>query len=151
MTDHEIIAERLTVSRHIPAPPDDVFAAWTQADLFVKWWGPVGVTCIEAVLDVGVGKTYRIGNQLPDGTVVWISGRYLEVRPSRLLRYTWAVGPVERDAASSIVIVEFSPAGSGTDIVVTHERIESVEARENHLADWLGCLAGLVELFDRAT
>jgi|SRR5688572_19387561 len=150
MTDHEIVAERLTVSRHIAAAPAEVFAAWTQAELFVKWWGPVGVRCIEANLDVGVGKTYRIGNQLPDGTVIWISGSYLEVRPPRLLRFTWVVGPTEGDAVPSIVTVEFWPAGAETDVVVTHERIDSAEVRENHLVGWHGCLNGLVELFDIA-
>ena len=148
MTDHEIIAERLTVSRYIPAPPAEVFAAWTQAELFVKWWGPVGVRCIEANLDVGVGNTYRIGNQLPDGTVIWISGRYLEVEPPRLLRYTWTVGPLESDAVPSVVTVEFALAEEGTHVVVTHERIGSAELREDHLAGWLGCLDGLGELFD---
>ena len=31
----------LTLSRIIPAPRDEVFAAWTDPELLTQWWGLV--------------------------------------------------------------------------------------------------------------
>jgi uncharacterized protein YndB with AHSA1/START domain len=138
---------RANVSRYIPADPTEVYAAWTDPEIFSQWWGPTGVTCIAADLDVVVDGRYRIGNALPDGSEVWIVGRYLQVDPPDCLRYTWAVEPVENYGPESVVTVRFSPSGAGTEVEVIHEQITSDELRDNHQAGWYGCLDGLFEHF----
>ena len=64
----------LFVRRRIKASPERLFEAWTTPDQFVQWWGPPGVACPGAEMDLRVGGSYRIGNRMPDGIEVWIGG-----------------------------------------------------------------------------
>jgi uncharacterized protein YndB with AHSA1/START domain len=95
-------------------------------------------------MDVRVGGAYRIGNLLPDGKVLWISGTFEVVEPPRRLVYTWEI---ERDAFCSRelsrVTVRFEPLEIGTEVIVVHERIESEETRADHEKGWKACLENL--------
>jgi len=78
----------LVARRFIRASAERVFAAWTEPDHLRQWWGPRPVTCCEASVDLRVGGGYRIGNLLPDGTVVWIAGAFEVVEPPKRLVYS---------------------------------------------------------------
>lgn len=125
--------------RTIAADAARLFALWTEPDLLRRWWGPAGVVCPEASIDLRVGGRYRIGNLLPNGRTVWIEGEFLAIEPPRLLVYTWVVGT----EPASQVSVRFEPRAAGTEIVVIHERIASAAVRDDHAAGWRGCLDGL--------
>ncbi len=73
----------LVVRRTIRAAPQALFDAWTQADLLVRWWGPAGVACLGAEIDLQPGGRYRIGNRLPDGQTLWITGVFERITPPR--------------------------------------------------------------------
>jgi len=141
----------LVVRRTIKASAARVFEAWTQPEQLRQWWGPRPVTCSAAELDVRVGGTYRIGNLLPDGRVLWISGTFEIVEPAHRLVYTWEI---EREPFSpgerSRVTVRFEPREAGTEVIVVHERIDSVETRSDHEKGWNGCLENLEALFAAA-
>lgn len=135
-------AATLVVRRRIHATREKLFAAWTQPELLVRWWGPQSVACPTAEIDLRVGGSYRIANQFPDGTVVWISGAFEVIEPPHRLTYTWKLesqnGPVER------VTVCFEAQGTATEVVVSHERIADDSARTSHERGWIGCLDSLV-------
>lgn len=140
----------LVVRRTIAAPPEDVFEAWTTPEQLRRWWGPRPVTCCEAHVDLRVGGAYRIGNLLPDGNIVWISGEFSVVeRPSRLV-YTWLVEGTNAPEDRSLVTVRFEARAGATEVVIVHERIDSEETRSDHENGWNGCLDGLVALFTRS-
>jgi len=86
--------------------------------------GTVGVKCVEAQADLRVGGVYRIANQLPDGKIIWITGKHECVEFPRKLVYTWRVegvlAPIER------VTVEFELRNEATEVIGTHERILSL-------------------------
>jgi uncharacterized protein YndB with AHSA1/START domain len=129
----------LVVRRLVRASPEKIFAAWTDAASLSQWWGPEGVPCAGAELDVRVGGAYRIGNTMPDGRTVWITGVFERVEPPRELVFTWHVdgGVAER------VSVKLTPQGEATDVVVVHQKIVDAAARASHARGWEGCLAGL--------
>jgi uncharacterized protein YndB with AHSA1/START domain len=130
----------LRIRRVIAAVPERVFAAWTQPELLRQWWGPTGVRCIAAEIDLRAGGAYRIGNQLPDGTVVWISGELELVEPPTRLVYSWRIG----DEPVSRVTVTFTAIGdASTEVTIHHERIHSDAVRDDHERGWHGCLDGL--------
>jgi len=137
----------LVVRRTIGATPERLFDAWTLPDELMNWWGPQFVTCVAAEIDLRVGGGYRIANQFPDGTLLWISGEFEIVERPRRLVYTWRLGsgsgPAER------VTVAFEGRGEGTEVSVTHERIATAQARDQHQAGWLGCLDGLADYLAR--
>jgi uncharacterized protein YndB with AHSA1/START domain len=131
----------LVVSRTIDASPERLFEAWTRADQLRQWWGPKGVTCTAAEVDLRVGGRYRIANQLPDGRVVWISGVFESIEPPRLLVYSW--GFDSDPQRPERVTVALSACATGTEVTVTHECIVDAVRREGHEQGWVGCLHGL--------
>ena len=72
---------RLEVRRTIAASPERLFAAWTTPEQLLAWWGPSGVRCTSAELDLVVGSRYRLGNEMPDGRVIYIEGEFVAVEP----------------------------------------------------------------------
>ena len=131
----------LVVRRTIRATAEKLFAAWTEPAQLKKWWGPRPVTCLDAEVDLRIGGSYRIANQMPDGTVLWIVGEFEMVdRPHKLV-YSWRAGPGSPD--SERVTVQFQPQGDATEVIVTHERIPNATMRNLHQAGWDGCLDGL--------
>lgn len=130
----------LTIRRVITARPERLFEAWTRPELLQQWWGPAGVRCTSAEVDLRPGGAYRIGNTLPDGRVIWISGEFEVVESPHRLSYSWRTG----DEPASRVTVSFGALGEGsTEVVIHHERIHSAPVRDEHEHGWVGCLDGL--------
>lgn len=133
---------RIEIRRVIRATPARLFAAWTEPDQLRAWWGPAGVSCSAAEIDLRVGGRYRITNAVPGGGEVIIAGVFERIEIDRELVYTWSVGGA---AAPSRVIVRFEPRGpETTEVVVVHERIADRSTADDHRGGWVGCLDGLV-------
>ena len=129
----------LTIRRMIAARPERIFDAWTKPELLQQWWGPAGVRCIAAEIDLRVGGSYRIGNELPDGRVIWISGEFELVESPHRLVYSWCVG----DEPASRVTVTFIAVDGATEVLIQHDRVRSQAVRDDHEHGWGGCLDGL--------
>jgi uncharacterized protein YndB with AHSA1/START domain len=141
------VAATLVVRRQIKATPEKLFAAWTRPELLMCWWGPEGVACPAAEIDLRVGGSYRIANRFPDGNIIWIAGMFEEIDAPRRLVYTWKLqsqtGPPER------VTVCFVADRDMTEVVITHERIPNEAARTGHERGWAGCLDSLAKYIER--
>ena len=133
----------LRIQRLIPASPERVFEAWTNPDELKKWWGPGVVRCPSAEVDLRVGGRFRIANELPDGTVLWIGGEFEAIERPRLLIYTWIVETAS--PTTERVTVKFEVVDQGTEIILDHELIQTPAIRDDHQRGWFGCLDGLVE------
>ena len=131
----------LVVRRTIRATTETLFAAWTEPEHLKRWWGPRPVTCVDAEVDLRVGGSYRIANQFPDGTLLWIVGEFEVVDPPNKLVYSWRAGSESQH--SERVTVQFEPRGDATEVTVVHERILNAATRDRHLGGWDGCLDGL--------
>lgn len=138
----------LVVRRTIRAKPARLFEAWTSVEQLKKWWGPKGVRCSHAEVDLTEGGRYRLANETPEGTV-WISGEFERIAAPHELVYTWNIEPATRPAER--VTVRFEAVGEQTEVVVVHERITSEAARDQHQQGWFGCLDGLAELCETAS
>lgn len=134
---------QLEVSRLIHAEQSRVFAAWTDPDKIMQWWGAGGVICTEASVDLAVGGRYRFANQTPDGNTMWITGIFTDVDPPGRLEYTWATEPVDDQAPLSKVVVTFTSEDGGTLVTIEQTQIPTSEAREMNHFGWVGCLEGL--------
>jgi uncharacterized protein YndB with AHSA1/START domain len=130
----------LEVRKTIRATPEQLFEAWTRPSILRQWWGPKGMTCIDAQIDLRIGGAYRIANRFEDGRVVWIAGEFERIEPPSLLVYTWRV---DSQTTPERVTVRFQLRGGATDVIVLHERIAEEAAREQHKRGWHDCLEGL--------
>src|SRR5262245_46444515 len=77
----------LVVTRVINGPARIVFEAWTNPELFKRWWVPksFGIPLLSCDMDVRAGGSYRLvfGATASEGMA--FHGRYVEVTPhSRL-------------------------------------------------------------------
>lgn len=131
-------AERpsLTLTRRLRAPPEKVYAAWTQAAQLAQWFGPPNMqqATLQAELDVRVGGRYRISFTRDDGEYFEAGGLYREVVPNELLVFTWAWHSTpERE---SLVTISLKPDGAGTLMIFRHAQFFDETARDNHQRGW---------------
>jgi uncharacterized protein YndB with AHSA1/START domain len=128
----------LTLKRRLKASPDKVFAAWTEPQKLLKWFGPDAGPVNDASVDSRVGGRYAITFHTEDGEQHHISGLYREVVPNEKLVFTWAWRTMpERE---SLVTLLIKPDGSGSLLTLIHEQFFDEAARDRHARGWVGCL-----------
>ena len=129
----------VVVKRTIDAPARLVFEAWTNAELFRRWWVPrsYGLNLLSCELDVRVGGQYRLVFRHEDSTMEFF-GTYLEVTPHSRLVWTNDEG----DAGQTITTVTFEENAGGT-LLVVHDRYPSKEAVD------LGSTGAMPEVLDQ--
>ena len=133
----------LIIKRRFNAAPPRVFAAFTEPQTIARWFGPPGVTKVEAESDLRVGGRYRIKAHMTNDTLE-VGGAYREIVPNEKLVYTWAwKSTPERE---SIVTIALKPDGSGTLLTLTHEQFFDDEARDRHNQGWNAVLDKLEKL-----
>jgi uncharacterized protein YndB with AHSA1/START domain len=127
----------LTLKRRLNAPPAKVYAAWTDPAKIAGWFGPQGVTKVEATTDLRAGGRYRVIMHVP-GDTHDVSGVYREVVPDEKLVFTWAWRTTpERE---SLVTILLKPDGDGTLLTLIHEQFFDEPARDRHSQGWTGAL-----------
>lgn len=83
-----VTSKAITLTRFVNAPPELVFAVWTQAEHLKHWFGPACFTTPEAEVDLRVGGRFRIVMRGPDGQDYPCGGEYREIVPGRKLVFT---------------------------------------------------------------
>ena len=122
----------LVVTRIIDAPPRIVFQAWTNAELFQRWWVPKSsaLELLSWELDVRVGGGYRLVFRHPAAPEpMAFHGKYLEVIPPSRLVWT----NEEAGGAGPVTTVTFEEAAGQTQLVV-HELYPSKEALDEAIS-----------------
>ncbi len=137
----------LRLTRVIQASRERVFSAWTLPDQMKEWAAPEGIAIQEAHVDLKVGGNYHIQMRTPEGVEHNARGTYKEVDPPNRLVYTWRWAETDHDVGETLVTVEFNEMGDATEIVLTHERFPSSEARDSHDQGWVSCLNRLEAVF----
>jgi uncharacterized protein YndB with AHSA1/START domain len=135
----------LVVTRTFNAPARLVFEAWTDPQLFRRWWVPksFGLTLLACELDVRVGGTYKLVFSHPAAPEpMTFLGRYLEVTPHSRLVWT----NEEAGDNGQVTTVTFTEEGD-TTVLVMHDRYPSKEALDEAIAS--GSTSGADETFNQ--
>jgi uncharacterized protein YndB with AHSA1/START domain len=128
----------LTIVRRIKATPAKVWAAITQPDLMMQWWGPDAGPTLSVVADVRPGGRFCVVFRLMNGDEHNPTGIYKEVVPEKKLVFTWDLpGAPEPE---SLVTFRLEPFAGGTVLTLTHERLPDEKSRESHAQGWAGLL-----------
>lgn len=125
-TDAERKSEReLVSSRLINGPSRRVFEAWSNPELFKKWWVPKSapITLVSCEMDVRTGGKYRLVFSA-GGQSMEFYGKYLEVTPNTRLVWTNEEGGAD---AATITTVTFEEV-DGATLVTVHDQYPSKEA-----------------------
>lgn len=128
----------LTLKRRFKASPDKVYAAWTDPEKILKWFGPDAGEVRHAETDVRVGGRYVVCFFTEDGEEHNVGGVYRDVIPGEKLAFTWAWRTMpERESFVTILV---QPDGDGTMLTLIHEQFFDEAARDRHRGGWIGCL-----------
>lgn len=138
----------LSIKRTFSAPIEQVFSAWSDAQMLAQWFGPVGFHVVETDVKLVVGGEYKIVIQSPDGQQIRHFGEYVEVTPPGKLAFTWILesqscGGSENQHANTLVSIKFNTVADGTEIELTHERLPNKEAFDGHSFGWHSSLDSL--------
>jgi uncharacterized protein YndB with AHSA1/START domain len=117
----------LVVIRTVNAPARLVFEAWTNADLFRRWWVPksFGLSLLSCEMDVRVGGQYRLVFPHGDSTMEFF-GTYVEVTPDSRLVWTNDEG----ENGMTVTTVTFDE-NAGKTLVVLRDLYPSKEALDS--------------------
>lgn len=128
----------VTLVRRIKASPAKIWAAITQPDQMLLWWGPDAGPTLSVTADVRPGGRFSVVFRLLNGDEHNPTGVYQEVVPERRLAFTWDLpGAAE---PQSLVTFQLEPIEGGTVLTLTHERLPDDALRASHEAGWSGLL-----------
>jgi len=160
------VTKYLEITRVIEAPREKVWQAWTDPELFKKWWGPKGFTAPVAEIDLRVGgKILAAMEGGPDmgefaGQRYYSTGTYKEIVPMEKIVVTDSFsdehGNIVKPAEvmpgmeiwpeESLLTITFEDAGAGqTMLTIKHGPFPDGQQFHDTEAGWLQSLDKLAE------
>lgn len=111
--DREIVLSRL-----FEAPARLVFAAFTQPELLMRWYGARGWSLVECDVDLRVGGRWRFVSRGPEGTRMVQAGAYRQIEPPHRLVCTELFDD-QSYPGETLVSHEFSELAGRTTVTTT--------------------------------
>ena len=142
MSEQSVEHATFVVERAYDAPPDRVFAAWSDPRAKACWFdGSEG----EFELDFRVGGWERGRGTAPDGREYTFQALYQDIVPGRRIVYTYDMLLDGTRISVSVATAEFRPERGGTRLVFTEQGAfldghEMPARREQGMGSLLGAL-----------
>lgn len=134
--------------RVLRAKPDRVYRAFLDPDAMVKWLPPHGFTAKIHHLDAKVGGTYKMSfTNFSTGKSHSFGGKYLELKPNELLRYTDRFDDTNLPG-EMITMVQLKEVFCGTEVNITQEGIPAMIPAEACYLGWQESLTLLTQLVE---
>lgn len=138
---------QVVVSRVLPVPRGQVFAAWTSAEHVKHWFCPHGYTVPQATVEPRVGGAFDVCMRAPGGTEHWMRGRFAEiVQDTRLVIDMGVAGADGQVLFNAHTVVDFKEENGGTRIDVVQAYTLFHEAAEQMIR---GAGQGWTQTLDR--
>ncbi|MVN85571.1 SRPBCC domain-containing protein [Deinococcus sp. HMF7620] len=157
LTHHTEHNKELVLERTFAAPPELVFAAFTQPEHLRQWWGPRGWTLTHCTVDLRPGGRWHYCMKCVDpaqgdfyGMESWGLGIYQEIEaPGRLVYtdyFSDAEGTINEELPTTQSILTFEEV-DGQTRVVSRSVYATPEALKTVMD--MGMLQGITETWDR--
>ena len=129
----------LRIERTFAASAEDVFDAWTSAEVMRRWFHPAPAwSTPQADVDLRVGGRVRIVMRRPDGTEAGAQGEYTLIDRPRRLVMSWSFD--DNPSNEQLIELSFTESGGTTTVLMVNSGISSDERRDSQDAGWRGCL-----------
>lgn len=132
----EIVADpdlpKVTITREFDAPPEKVFRAWVDPELFVQWIGPNSIGTTLERWDAHTGGGYRYVATQGGEEVAAFFGSFHEIRPSERIvqTFTWEGMP----DGVSLETMTFEELPGGRTRTTAVSIVDSMEAQAAMMA-----------------
>jgi uncharacterized protein YndB with AHSA1/START domain len=141
MTEHSIVHDTFTLERTYPAPIDQVFRAWADPEIKVRWFAG---NPSDYQLDFRPGGLER-NRALHDGTHITWESLYRDIVPDERIVYTSVLSENDTVATVSLTTVEFEAHDTGTQLFLVEtgaylDEREKPAWREEGTGEWLDSL-----------
>jgi len=134
--------------RVLRAKPERVYRAFLDADAMVKWLPPNGFTAKVHQMEAKVGGIYKMSfTNFSTGSSHSFGGKYLELKPNELLRYTDKFDNPGLPG-EMITTVHLKEVFCGTELNITQEGIPAVIPAEACYMGWQESLILLAKLVE---
>ncbi len=139
-----------TVKLHrvFAASPEKVFKAFTDADAMASWFPPYGFVCKVHNMDFKIGGSYKMSfTNFTTGNKHSFGGKYLEIVPDELLKYTDQFDDPNLPG-EMITTIELKKVLCGTELFATQEGIPDAIPVEMCYLGWQESLEKLKRLVE---
>jgi uncharacterized protein YndB with AHSA1/START domain len=137
----------LRLRRLVAAPPEQVWAAWTQAGLVRRWWSPQHLHVARCTVQAKDGGRLLIVLAEGDGTEHRASGRFTELVPVERIGFELAPeGPDGRPVFRVAHAVRLVPDGERTIVTL---RLRAFAFEDGAAATLAGLRIGWEQTLDR--
>ena len=135
----DVTRPSLSFTRRLKAPPAKAYAAWTDPQKIIRWFGRSDAKpdSFHAEIDARVGGRFRVSFSTAD-EYYEVGGVYREVVRNERLVFSWAWHSTPE--RQSQVTVALKPDGDGTLLTLLHEQLFDQAARDGHERGWIGAL-----------
>ena len=138
----------IRLHRVLRAPPDRVYRAFLDPDAMVKWLPPYGFTGKVHHADAKVGGTYKMSfANFTTGKSHAFGGRYLEMKPNELIRYTDKFDDPNLPGEMQTTVT-LKKVSCGTELNIVREGVPDVIPAEACYLGWQDSLVQLANLVD---
>jgi uncharacterized protein YndB with AHSA1/START domain len=138
----------IRLHRVLRAKPERVYRAFLDADAMAKWLPPYGFTCKVHHLDAKVGGTHKMSfTNFTSGKGHSFGGRYLEMKPNELIRYTDKFDDPNLPGEMQVTVT-LKKVSCGTEVAIVQEGVPDVIPAEACYLGWQESLTQLANLVD---
>jgi uncharacterized protein YndB with AHSA1/START domain len=142
----------LTIVREIDikAPAARVFAAISDPDELIQWWGDGdSYRCTAMESDLRVGGAWRTTGISKNGEPFAVHGTYTVVDPPSVLEYTWNYDWSTRDSPETLVRYELTEREGTTRLRLIHSGFVDREGYDGHNDGWERVFSWLTAYVER--
>ncbi len=138
--EHTITKEIFVTSRSFDAPLSLVFAAFTDPEHLIRWWGPKAFSIVYCKRDLRPGGMVHYCARSPEGKAVWGRFAYRKIIEGRCIIFANTFSdedmPFPGWPQQTIHQVAFTEQEGKTTIILSSEATynESFDQLENYLA-----------------
>ncbi|MEX0741712.1 MAG: SRPBCC domain-containing protein, partial [Phycisphaeraceae bacterium] len=149
--------------RVFDAPRELVWQAWTDPEMFTKWWGPKGYTTPHCEIDLRVGGKVLNCMRSPEGQDYWSTGVYREIVPPERIVCTDSFADEKGNVVPAthygmgpdvplemLVTVTFEDLGGKTRMTLRHEGLPAGEMSDGAGVGWNESFDKLAEVLAKA-
>lgn len=134
--------------RVLTAKPAKIYRAFTTADAMARWLPPNGYTCKVHELDAKVGGSHRMSfTNFTTGHSHAFGGKYLELVPDKLIRYTDRFEDPHLPG-EMVTTITLHAVSVGTEITIVQEGIPEAIPPEACYLGWQQSLSHLAMLVE---